>query len=110
MARIVWTRRASSIALCAFSFLGLSSCSRRDSDSGNQKPLDVQVLRDGSIALDGKRYETVKDFQAFLRERRPPTVYVRPAKDASYKDVARTMTAIQEVGGIRVGIVGNEKF
>jgi len=100
--------------------LVLSRFFPRNGDSGNQKPLEVQVLRDGSIvvraiadgsiAFDKRRYETAKDFQAFLRERRPPTVYVRPARDASYNDVARVMTAIQETGGIDVGLVGNEKF
>jgi len=109
--------RQSHFARCCFScFRGFSPKWRLR----NQKPLEVQVLRDGSIvvraiadgsiAFDKRRYETAKDFQAFLRERRPPTVYVRPARDASYNDVARVMTAIQETGGIDVGLVGNEKF
>jgi biopolymer transport protein ExbD len=64
---------------------------------------------DGTIDTDGHRFQEAKGFEAFLRERKPSVVHVQPATDATYEGVSGAMKAIQDVGGIDTGLVGNEK-
>jgi biopolymer transport protein ExbD len=110
MARALWIKRVAGVAVGVIFLFSLLQCSRSGGNSSNQQPLDVRVLRDGSIEADGHRFEEAKEFEAYLRKRRPSTVHVRPATDATYEGVNGAMKAIQNVGDIDIGVVGNEKF
>jgi biopolymer transport protein ExbD len=110
MANALRIKRVAAVAFCVCFLFPLSQCFRSESTSGKEPPLDVLVLRDGSIEVDGHRYQRAKDFEAFLRERKPSTVHLRPAQDATYENVSGALKAIQDVGGINIGLVGNERF
>ena len=88
MGRPLWIRRFAEAALYVCIFVSLLQCSRPNDNSSNKQPLDVRVLMDGTIEADGHRFQEAKGFEAFLRERRPSAVHVRPATDATYENVS----------------------
>ena len=102
--------RIFAVAVGASLLLALLDYSRVDTKSSVPQILEVRVQRDGAIEAEGHRFQDAKDFEVFLRERRPKIVHVIPATDASYVSVNGAMKAIQNVGNIDIGLVGNEKF
>jgi hypothetical protein len=78
-------------------------------DSPKSAALPLYVGQ-ASYEIDGRSFETAAELEAYLRVLKPSEVRVMPSAHAQYDRVRGALEAIQRVGGIGIGLVGNARF
>jgi biopolymer transport protein ExbD len=97
-----------SIAFAAAFFVASFAIAQDNKELGDSKARSL-LIHKATYELEGKLYSNSADLEAALRLLKPTKVRVMPDKDSTYERVQIALAAIQRVGGIDIGLSGNEQ-